>query len=602
MGSEVKRTAARYQTRNAWLGSLVLVMGATAFADEPNEERVFRNDVVAEAYSPAVWRSERRTIDVHMHINGQPEYFRQAVQIMNEAGVGVGVELGSGTVTHKAGEVSEFERLKQLSEAVAPGRFVHHMLLDYSGWDDSDWSDRAVEQIIEGKRLGASGLKEFKRLGLFLKDGKGQLIRVDDPKLDPVWAKCGELGFPVSIHVADPKAFWEPRDESNERWEELRDHPSWWFGDRSKYPERHELLSALSRVIARHPKTTFVTVHFANNAEELDWVDRELSSHSNMFADVAARIPEAGRHPPESLRSLFAKHQDRFVFGSDFMVNTRYILGSAGDAERPSDADAILFFQKSWKFFETDDRDWVHMTPIQGNWTISSVHLSPDVLRKIYFDNARKILAAAWPLPVMQATHIDRDFEPNGQLDEPEWKSCKAARMEYSSRTVDAYPELSTKVRALWSDKYLYLYYESPFDQLGVLPVTKVGERIGLWEGDVVEAFIGSNPDLPNVYTEYEWAPNGESLDLAVDLPNKDFAWSSKMESKVVVDQDRKLWSTEVRIPLSSVSESLPAKGTRWRFNMYRHDTSHKAFMAWSPTTTSTAHTPERFGWLEFVK
>lgn len=582
-------------------GMLVLSSLVT-HAEGPHSEKQYRNQVVAEAYSPEIWRAERRITDVHLHINGQPEYFRQAVQIMNQAGVGVGVELGSGTVTHKPGEVSEFERLKQLSEAVAPGRFVHHMLLDYQGWDEPDWSQRAIEQIEEGKRLGASGLKEYKRLGLFLKDGKGELIRVDDPKLDPVWAKCGELGFPVSIHVADPKAFWEPRDESNERWEELRDHPSWWFGDRSKYPERHELLSALSRVIGRHPKTTFVAVHFANNAEELDWVDQELSSHPNMFADLAARIPEAGRHPPESLRALFSKHQDRFVFGSDFMVNTRYILGSAGDAERPTDADALMFFQKSWRFFETEDRDWAHMTPIQGNWTISSVHLPPQVLRKVYFDNARKLLSAAWPAPTFQASYIGRDFEPNGLLDESEWNASNAVRIEYASRTVDAFPELSTKVRALWSDRFLYLFYEAPFDQLDIPSVTDPKERLGLWNGDVVEAFIGSNPESPTNYTEFEWAPNGEQLDLSVQLPNKDFDWSSKMESKVIVDEERKVWSTEVRIPLDSICEKVPTQGTRWRFNMYRHDVQHKAFLAWSPTTTSTAHTPERFGWLEFKK
>jgi hypothetical protein len=95
--------------------------------------------------------------------------------------------------------------------------------------------------------------------------------------------------MPVSIHIADPKAFWDPLERTNERWEELRDHPQWWFGDAKKYPPREELLQALSRVIERHPKTTFVAVHFANNAEDLEWVDRSLTNHPNMMADVAAR-------------------------------------------------------------------------------------------------------------------------------------------------------------------------------------------------------------------------------------------------------------------------------------------------------------------------
>ncbi len=65
---------------------------------------------------------------------------------------------------------------------------------------------------------------------------QGKLIRVDDPKLDPVWQRCGELSMPVSIHVADPKAFWLPYDDRNERWKELKDHKSWWFGDTQQVP------------------------------------------------------------------------------------------------------------------------------------------------------------------------------------------------------------------------------------------------------------------------------------------------------------------------------------------------------------------------------
>jgi predicted TIM-barrel fold metal-dependent hydrolase len=574
----------------------MLAVSGPLLADEPT-----RLDPRASALSPAHWRQERRIVDMHMHISGKSDVFEKAIKVMDASGIGVAVELGSGTVTHKPDAISEFQRVKQLAEATAPGRFVHSMLLDYSGWDDPDWSERAAAQIEEGKRLGAAGLKEFKRLGLFLRDGKQNLIKIDDPKLDAVWSKCGELGMPVSIHVADPKAFWEPRDENNERWEELRDHPSWWFGDRAKYPERLELLAALSRVIGRHPKTTFVAVHFANNAEELDWVDAELTKHPNMMADVAARLPEIGRHPPEQLRQLFIKHQDRFVFGSDFMVNTRYILGSAGDQERPTDQDALTFFAKTWRFFETDDRNWAHMTPIQGNWTINSVNLPPEVLRKIYFDNARKLLAQAWPQPVMKAARIEEDFAPDGQLDDKAWQSAVPVRLEYSLAEVTAMPQLSTEVKALWSDKFLYLAYEAPFTELKMAEQPGDGERLGLWDDDVVEAFIGPDPASAKEYSEYEWAPNGERLDLKLSLPERDFPWSSGMESAVSVDRQAKLWRTEVRIPLSSISPQAPRAGSRWRLNLYRHDNAHRVFLAWNPTLTRTAHTPEMFGWLEFA-
>jgi predicted TIM-barrel fold metal-dependent hydrolase len=256
-----------------------------------------------------------------------------------------------------------------------------------------------VKQIEEGYRLGAAGYKEFKRLGLYLRDRAGKLIHVDDAKLDPVWKRCGELGMPVSIHTADPRAFWLPFDASNERWEELKDHRGWWFGDPAKYPPREELLAELDRVIARHPETTFVSVHFANNAEDLAWVDASLDRHPNMMADLAARVPEIGRHDPEEVRRLFIKHQDRILFATDFQVYDRLTLGSGGNGPPPTDEDAKDFFDKHWRWLETRDQNFPHMTPIQGAWTISGIGLPASVLRKIYFENAKKLLARSLPRP-----------------------------------------------------------------------------------------------------------------------------------------------------------------------------------------------------------
>jgi hypothetical protein len=126
-------------------------------------------------------------------------------------------------------------------------------------------------------------------------------------------------------------------------------------------------------------------------------------------------------------------------------------------------------------------------------------------------------------------------------------------------------------------------------------------ERIGLWENDVVEAFIGSDPDQPTKYTEYQWAPTGETLDLKLDLPQRDFPWSSGMESAVLVDEAAKVWRVETRIPLSALSDTPPKPGTRWKINLFRYDKAHNAGLAFSPTLKPSFHVPERFGWLEFA-
>ncbi|HZJ16663.1 MAG TPA: amidohydrolase family protein [Chthoniobacteraceae bacterium] len=550
---------------------------------------------------PDQWRAEHRIIDLHMHIDGTEERIARAVRIMDAAGIGIGVNLSGGTVTHADGAKSEFERIKEMSDRLAPGRFLQYMNLDYAGWNEPTFGERAAQQIEEGHRLGAAGFKEYKRLGLFLRNAKKELIKIDDPKLDPVWRKCGELGMPVSIHVADPRAFWLPFDENNERWKELKDHRSWWFGDAAKYPPREELLAALNRVIERHPKTTFVCVHFANNSEDIDWVDRALDERPNMNADLAARIPELGRHDPEKLRRLFTKHAGRIFFATDFMVTEKLILGSSGDAERPTDEDALTFYKKCWRWLETADRDWPHMTPIQGDWNINSINLPPEVLRKIYFDNARRLLARSLPLPVIKAAHLGRDFAPDGRFEEPEWRQAEPARLEYQSNDATARPELSTTVRALWSDKFLYLAYECPFTTITAFAPVQSDERLGLWDKDVVEAFIGADPAKATHYTEYEWAPNGERLDLVLDLPEKDFAWTSGMESAVSIDEPARAWRAEVRIPLKALANTPPQPGVRWRINLFRHDTANRGFLAFSPTLTGSFHTPERFGWIEFA-
>ena len=555
---------------------------------------------LAEAFSPEVWRREKRIIDLHQHVGGTPAQFDRAIRIMDPAGVGTGVLLGAGTVTRKNGAPSSFEAVKAAADLRHPGRFMAHMILDFDGWDDPGWSARAVAQIEEGHRLGSAGLKEFKRLGLFLKDGKGELIKIDDPKLDPVWAKCGELGMPVSIHVADPRAFWQPYDDTNERWEELKDHRGWWFGDPAKYPARMDLLDALDRVIGRHRGTTFICVHFGNNAEEPEWVDRALDRHPNMWIDVAARIPEVGRHDPAKVRAFFEKHQDRILFATDFMVYDKLILGSGGDDEQPTDEDGVDFYRKCWRWFETEDRDWEHMTPIQGPWTISSIGLVPEICRKIYFDNARKLFARSLPLPVAKAVRIERDFVPDGSLVEPEWAAAPPSRLEYQSSDASARPGLSTPVRLLWSEKFLYLAYECPFTTLSTFQPVQAAERIGLWEKDVVEAFIASDPAKPSRYTELQWAPSGERLDLKLDLPARDFVWSSGMESAVTVDEAAKVWRVEARIPLKALSDKAPARGTRWRINLFRHDKQAGAGLALSPTLKPSFHEPARFGWLEF--
>jgi predicted TIM-barrel fold metal-dependent hydrolase len=248
--------------------------------------------------------------------------------------------------------------------------------------------------LAESKRLGAAGLKIPKGLGLGYPAPDGEhLLTVDDKGLDPLFEKAGALDMPIAIHIGDPKAFWLPPTPVNERWDELGAHPEWSFYGQP-VPSWEELYAAFERRVARHPKTKFIAVHFGNDPEDPDRVAKMLDKYPNFFIDTAARIPEIGRHDAAKMRRFFEKYQDRILFGTDTGVGATQedmMYGSNGP-EPPTLADETRFFQSTWRYFETRDRQFESPTPIQGRWKIDGIGLSEPVLRKIYYENAARLL------------------------------------------------------------------------------------------------------------------------------------------------------------------------------------------------------------------
>ena len=264
-------------------------------------------------------------------------------------------------------------------------RFVIFANIDWRGggridapetWDcqREDFARRMVGALADAKKRGASGLKVFKRLGLGYRNPDGSLIAVDDPRWEPIWEACGQLELPVLIHTADPAAFFQPIDETNERWEELHRHPDWSFVGAAQ-PTREELLAARNRVIARHPGTIFIGAHMANNPEDLGTVATWLDRYPNLYVEIAARIAELGRQP-YTARKFFLKYADRILFGTD---------------GPRSPARLVLH----WRFLETFDEYFPYAEnpfPPQGLWRIYGIGLPDDVLRKIYYANAARII------------------------------------------------------------------------------------------------------------------------------------------------------------------------------------------------------------------
>ena len=322
-------------------------------------------------------------VDAHNHLGSvfagdwPARPVEDLVAVLDESGVERVVDMDGGWGEHLRAEIARHV-------GPYPDRFVIFAGLDYEGWShDERFGETEAARLRDSVAAGAAGVKAWKLLGLRARDPRGRLVAVDDPRLDALWATAGELGIPVAIHVADPVAFFDPLDRFNERWEELHAHPDWHFhptrpseqAEAPGFPPFDEIMQQLEHVLARHPGTTFVGAHVGCAAEDLGWVARMLETHPNFNVDIAARIGELGRQP-YGARDFFLRYQDRIVFGTDVPADVRS-------------------YRLHYRFLETRDEYFSYDlgdVPGQGRWMIYGLDLPDDVLRKVYRDNAYRLI------------------------------------------------------------------------------------------------------------------------------------------------------------------------------------------------------------------
>lgn len=257
------------------------------------------------------------------------------------------------------------------------GRFATFCQLDWAVLSESDGLLRLLAQLEDNARRGARGVKVWKSLGLTFRDAHGVLIAPDDDRVITVLRRSGELGLPVLIHTADPRAFFQPLDARNERLDELREAPDWWFGDRSRFPSFDALLDSHARLVLACDQTTFIGAHVGCAAEDLDRVSALMDAAPLYHVDIAGRMAELGRQP-RRFAALVERHSDRVLFGTDIypVEDEQYAL--------------------HYRFLETADEGFEYApgedVPPQGRWNVSGAALPADLLPAVYRDNARRVL------------------------------------------------------------------------------------------------------------------------------------------------------------------------------------------------------------------
>ena len=339
-------------------------------------------------------RARHPLIDVHTHLShkakqihgvGIGEAMRYSAEpnavlpLMDRKNIRMMVNLTGGVGKGLEEVVEKFPK-------AYPDRFLTFTEPWWERINEPGYPQFQADQIVRAHQAGARGLKILKTLGLYLREkvSEGPLVKVDDPRFDPMWEACGSLNMPVAIHVSDPEAFFLPIDRFNERFEELNEHPDWSFYGHD-FPSNAEILEARNRVIASHPKTQFIVLQVGNNAENLGYAAECMDRFPNMHVEIAARIGELGRQP-RNARKFIDKYQDRILFGTDASPNGK---------DTPQQLFNDQMYEIYFRFLETDDEYFDYApsrVPPQGRWRIYGLGLPDQILKKVYYENAARLL------------------------------------------------------------------------------------------------------------------------------------------------------------------------------------------------------------------
>lgn len=306
-------------------------------------------------------------IDAHAHFfnarNMSEGELGKLVSEMDDMNMGTLVNLSGGWGDNLR---SSIENMK----GFAPDRFVIFANIDFDGIDQPGWTERTVDQLEADVKAGAQGLKIYKSLGMTVKDSDGKRIAVDDERIDPVWAKAGELGIPVLIHSADPAPFWQPQDEKNERWFELKERPNR-IRRPGEYPSWETIIGEQHHMFSKHPETNFINAHMGWMANDLDALGELLDELPNVYVEMGAVLAELGRQP-RTAREWLEKYKDRVLFGKDSYAPAEY----------------YVYF----RVLETEDEYFDYYRQRHAHWKMYGLGLSDEALKHIYYKNALKII------------------------------------------------------------------------------------------------------------------------------------------------------------------------------------------------------------------
>lgn len=334
------------------------------------------NDMLLKDYDPvSIYNIPKTTVEkakfpvIDFHTHNYPESNKEIeewVKALDNSGIEKSIIL-----SYETGE--EFDEVVERYSKYE-GHFDLWCGFDYTGYNEEGWSEKAVKELERCFKAGAKGVGELGDKGeglLYSKPTEAIGMHIDDPRMQPLLKKCGELGMPISIHVAEPYWMYLPMDEHNDGMM----NAELWQIDKSKENIllHDELVSTLENAVKNNPNTTFIACHLVNSNHDLNILGNLLDKYPNLYADISARFAEFAAVPRRT-KAFFEKYQDRLLYGSDMGTEAK-------------------MYQTTFRILETADEHFYNKQRFGYHWPLNGLDLNDTTLKKMYSENARKILS-----------------------------------------------------------------------------------------------------------------------------------------------------------------------------------------------------------------
>ena len=310
-------------------------------------------------------RARFPVIDLHSHPYAKSqEQLKKWVQTMDEVGIDKTVIL-----TYATG--AEFDSLFQVYSQYQD-RFILFCGFDYTGYNQPGFGPAAVAELERCVKIGARGVGELgdKGKGLFYcKPTPAYGMHIDDPRMEPLIKKCGELGIPISIHVAEPIWMYLEMDSLNDG---LMNAYEWRLDDQPDILDHGEMIGTLENAVKKHSGTTFIACHYANCSYDLNILGNLFDRYPNLYADIGARYAETAPIP-RFVNKFFEHYQDRLVYGTDMGLNKS-------------------MYEVTFRILESEDEHFYAHELFSYHWPLHGYGLDAQVLEKVYRQNAIRIL------------------------------------------------------------------------------------------------------------------------------------------------------------------------------------------------------------------